>query len=361
MSSPVSDPVAVIRNSAAAWFATCARILTKDQRVVTPAPNVYQLKLLEAYEWCLANGVPCRVLALKPRQKGSSTVSAAIVYHHCRRFRARAVQIGDRYKTSDNLFAIAGRYAEHDDFPWSTEWEATDSTYTLEMDRQEWSRIDKDTAENPRAGRSGTLQVLHVSEAAHFPSGGVKSADKTMLAILNSLADVPQSVAIVETTANGAGGWFFENWQDAVELDEFVAGRRGNGWIKVFSPWFEFEDSALAVSPGMAADICATLDDREKRGQVLYGWSMEQIAWRRLTLAQKCGGRVDLFDQEYPEDERAAFLSSGRPRFANGDVSRGMTRLRLHSGEVAPKVGFLHRQGEEAVVQPGEAVAWGAT
>lgn len=355
---PISDPYAAIANSPAAWFATCARILTKDQQLLVPKPNGYQLKILRAYEWCLAHEVPCRVLALKPRQKGSSTVSAAIVYHHCRRFRARAVQIGDRYKTSDNLFAITGRFAQYDDFPWDSLWEVTQSTGTLTLNGQEWSRIDKDTAENPRAGRSGTLQALHVSEAAHFPTGGVKSADKTMLAILNSLADVPRSVAIVETTANGAGGWFYENWQGAATLEEFASGRRGNGWIKVFSPWFEFEDSTVALSMGGEGDIAATLDDREKAGRALFGWTARQIAWRRLTLAQKCGGRPDLFDQEYPEDEQSAFLSSGRPRFPVGDASRGMSRLRLLSGRVRPRLGFLHRQGGAEVVKAGDSVAW---
>ncbi len=207
--APYSNTLQIIADSASLWFATCARILTKDQQLVRLdgdySPNEYQLKILRVYEWCLINGVPCRILALKPRQKGSSTVTSGIVYHHCRRYRARAIQIADRYKNSDNLFAMTNRYAEHDDFPWSTRWDNTQITATVTLNGDEWSRIDKDTAENPRAGRSGTLQVLHVSEAAHFPSGGEKSADKTMLSMLNSLADVPNSVGIVETTANCAG------------------------------------------------------------------------------------------------------------------------------------------------------------
>ena len=356
-SREAAEALASIALSPALWFATCARILTKDQRLVTPDPNVYQLRILEVYEWCMANGVPCRILALKPRQKGSSTVSAALVYHHCRRFRSRAVQIADRYKNSDNLFAMTCRYAENDDFPWPHQWQATATSATLTRNGRLWSRIDRDTAENPRAGRSGTLQVLHVSEAAHFANDGEKCAEKTMLSLLNSLADVPRSMAIVETTANGAAGWFYEHWLGAAAFDEALAGRRGNGWIKVFAPWFLFEDGRLSNPEFLSSRLqnAPELTERERRGVRLFGWDAAQIAWRRWTLAQKCAGREELFDQEYPEDERSAFLTSGRPRFSMA----GLTRLRAMPSERLARNGFLNEApGGEGIVFEAHEAGW---
>lgn len=348
--------VGSIATSAALWFASCGRILTKDQRIVEPVPNIYQIQILEAYEWCITRGVPCRILALKPRQKGSSTVASAIVYHHCRRFRTRALQIADRHKNSDNLFLMTNRYAAHDEFPWASRWEATAVSAHVMCGGEIWSRIDKDTAENPRAGRSGTYQALHVSEVAHFSNSGEKCADKTMLSLLNSLADVPQSVAIVETTANGASGWFYERWLEAVSFEDFVAGQSGNGWIKVFTPWFAFDDSRLDADCGFWNDeapgvgdshASGSLSEREQRGIALYGWDNRQIAWRRWTMMQKCAGRADLFDQEYPEDEQTAFLTSGRPRFS---IS-GMTRLRAMQNKIRPRTGFLNRVGSPADIE----------
>lgn len=338
--------MASIATSPALWFSTCAKILTKDQRLVTPVPNAYQLKILEVYDWCMDHRTPCRILALKPRQKGSSTVSAALVYHHCRRFRARAVQIADRYRNSDNLFAMTCRYAEYDDFPWPNQWQATATSALVTRDGRPWSRIDRDTAENPRAGRSGTLQALHVSEAAHFPNDGEKGAEKTMLSLLNSLADVDNSMAIVETTANGAAGWFYEHWREAVTLEEMMAGERGNGWIKVFAPWFAFAESRR----GEPVDE-ASFSERERRGATLYGWDAGQIAWRRWTLAQKCAGRDAFFDQEYPEDETSAFLTSGRPRFSMA----ALTRLRASAEQVPARTGFLREEGGTIVFEPHEA------
>jgi hypothetical protein len=356
--SGTDEVLASIASSAGLWFATCGKILTKDQRLVTPDPNGYQLRILEVYEWCVANGTPCRILALKPRQKGSSTVSAALVYHHCRRFRSRAVQIADRYKNSDNLFAMTCRYGEYDDFPWPQQWEATATAAIMTCGAELWSRIERDTAENPRAGRSGTLQVLHVSEAAHFPNDGEKCADKTMLSLLNSLADVPESVAIVETTANGAAGWFYEHWLGATTLEEMLAGNLGNGWVKVFAPWFVFEDSRIAVPEFLNAGLPTAgsgWTEREQRGATLYHWNAVQIAWRRWTLAQKCAGREDLFDQEYPEDDKVAFLASGRPRFS----MTGMTRLRTMENTLQTRFGFLRESdGHEGMVFEPHASGW---
>jgi len=63
------------------------------------------------------------------------------------------VQIADRYKNSDNLFAMTCRYAEHDDFPWPNQWAASATSAEITHNAQLWSRIDRDTAENPRAER----------------------------------------------------------------------------------------------------------------------------------------------------------------------------------------------------------------
>jgi hypothetical protein len=250
---------------------------------------------------------------------------------------------------------MTNRFAELDRFEWLSEWESTATTATCSLRGELWSRIDKDTAENPRAGRSGTLQALHVSEAAHFPSDGEKSADKTMLSLLNSLADVPESVAIVETTANGAGGWFYEQWQGAVNLLEWMEGRRGNGWVRVFTPWFRFPDAEVVVTSREEEEIRATLTVREQRGLELFGWNVGQVAWRRRAIAQKCGGREDAFDQEYPEDPVSAFATSGRPRFS----VLGISRLRKMVGLRRAELGFLERQeGTDEVSWTASDAGW---
>lgn len=140
----------------------------------------------------------------------------------------------------------------------------------------------------------------------------------------------------------GNSGFFYDQWQEAVSLDEFLAGKTGNGWIKVFAAWFEFEDHQMDVNPGQAADILATLDRDEKRGRERYGWTVQQIAWRRMVLKTECGGDLTQFNAHYPEDPESCFAASGRPRF---DMDGMLLLQSIAKSHMRPQFGtFSHNQ-----------------
>ena len=142
----------------------------------------------------------------------------------------------------------------------------------------------------------------------------------------------PNSLEIEESTPEGASGLFYEHWQEAVTLEEWIGGKRGNGMIKVFAAWHEHDehshdgrDGRPSLSERQKIDIIGALSDREKRGVQLYGWTPAQIAWRRATLSADCDGDEVLFDMHYPEDDISCFAASGRPRFA----VEGLANLKL--------------------------------
>jgi hypothetical protein len=133
--------------------------------------------------------------------------------------------------------------------------------------------------------------------------------------------DEAGTCVIAESTPEGASGWFYDQWQKALSVEDFLAALKdgevkpGNGWVKIFAAWFEFEENARGVSEAERKKIQATLTVREAKGVKDYQWTVEQIAWRRDTMASECGGSEDAFDEYYPEDEVSCFLTSGRPRF----------------------------------------------
>ena len=62
---------------------------------------------------------PCKMIILKPRQKGASTCAQALTYHHMRKHENLTGSLmGDISGTSDKVFEIYRRYAENDLFPW---------------------------------------------------------------------------------------------------------------------------------------------------------------------------------------------------------------------------------------------------
>lgn len=337
-------------------FLQFVKIETKDKSLVRPKfMNALQRKGYQVYETMQHLGLPCHMIWLKSRQSGGSTGSGHICYHHMRRYAARAVCIADIYSNSDNIYQIFCRFGTTDEFPWTT-------SFAHNSDRAQFSNrsmMDKNTAENPNAGISGTRQVVWKSEAAKWAEEGVRDARKTNSNLMASLnKNGRNSLMIEESTPEGASGMFYEHWHGskdspgAVTLDEWLSGKRGNGMIKVFAAWHEHEEHAHdgrdgrpSVSEAEASSIMANLSDREKRGRQLYGWTVEQIAWRRATLAADCNNDEVLFDMHYPEDDVSCFVASGRPKF---NIT-GMANLKLLLYTMQPRYGLLTAQKSETL------------
>lgn len=303
-----------VREHPGVWFDSFGFVSDREKTLRKADPsNSIQRELFKIYAWCQDNKVPCNIIGLKSRKEGLSTGATALAYHHLCEHTAEAVVIGTDHETSDTLTNMVRRYAEHDQFPWGTKlsWKESENRGTW----THGSELKRDTAIDPKAGRSSTVQVLIATEVAHWPSSGVRSADETMLSILNSMPDIANLLRVVDSTANGASGWFYDTYTDAVTFEERKAGKLGNGWIKVFEPWHANPLRSSVITDPQRREIASTLTEREKAGASLYGWNEGQIQWRRETLKTKCGNDEAKFDQEYPESEQVAFLTSGSPRF----------------------------------------------
>ena len=66
------------------------------------------------------------------------------------------------------------------------------------------------TAENKSAGRSSTIQLFHGSEVAFWPN-----AAEHAKGIMQAIPDAFNTEAILESTANGVGNYFHQQWQKA--------------------------------------------------------------------------------------------------------------------------------------------------
>jgi hypothetical protein len=97
----------------------------------------------------------------------------------------------------------------------------------------------------------------------------------------------------LESTANGASGLFYEEWETAVE----------RGYTRHFFPWW-FEGS---YKEDVAKRPVGTLTDEEQELVRLHGLTGAQIAWRRRRWKLMQGQAA----QEYAEDPVSCFLASG--------------------------------------------------
>lgn len=322
-----AEALALARVSPLVHFESCVKIEDKQKRRVRPRANVFQRRLFQAYECllpiALALGIQIRILGLKIRQCGGTTASCHLIYHHSQRFPTDSVVLANIRDNSQAMLAKIKLFSETDELK---DKKRLDPNQT-KLSWANGSQAEITSADSPNAAISRTRQFGLFSEAAKYPREGVKDDKKIMAGALPSLSG-DGTVAIAETTGDGASGWFYEQYHGnkdqpgALTLDQFLVelakGNRspGNGWVKVFAAWFEFEENVQSITEPEREMIDRTLTIREITGRQKYQWTAEQIAWRRATMKKECGGSEDLFDEYYPEDEMSCFLSSGRPRFS---------------------------------------------
>ncbi len=174
------------------------------------------------------------------------------------------------------------------------------------------------SAGDRNAGRGLTVQNLHCSELARWPGDPAET-----LAGLRA-AMSPGAELILESTPDGVGGCFHEEWQTAGET----------GMVRHFFPWWlERRYRAEAVDG-------ARLTDEERALMARHGLDREQIGYRRRIRANFRG----LARQEYAEDEQSCFLASGDSVFELEAIEARLA--------VAPEPVERRRNGELEVWLP---------
>lgn len=337
------EALAYAYNSPAIHFTSCVTILDKNkQPLPNPIPNILQLRMSAAYETLLDLGVlKIRIICVKPRQVGCSTFAQHIVYHFGQTRPVEGIVISDISKHSTELLEKLKSYGKTDRFPWGHSMHALKNTVSWENGTH-WT---VDSAENENAGVGGTRNAGHFSEVAKWPQTERKNAVKTMSAVLPSINGEP-SVVIAESTPEGAFGWFYSTYCEAVTIERMIEMvdqgiAPEECWVKVFAAWWEFaEHRKHHVSETERNIIESTLSKRESDGILKYGWDWNQIAWRRETIASKCNGSQNLFDCYYPEDDVTCWTASGNPRF---DLSVVLDLEAMAKGSI-PETGELVTQ-----------------
>jgi hypothetical protein len=339
--------MAMALNSPAVHFSCFMEIRNKANQRIQPTPNILQLRMSEAYETLRDLGVKVRIIVVKPRQVGCSSFASYVLYHHGMRDPIEGISISDVKKHSAEIMDKLEEYSGADRYPWGHRM-IQSSTHSLE-----WSNGTKwtvDSAENPDAGVGGTRQGGHFSEVAKWPQTLTRNDAKTMSAVLPSLSG-EGSVVFAESTPEGAQGWLYSTYLEAVTLEQFLANwkagiRPGEQWVKVFAAWHEFAEHSKPVTDYERDQILETLDQTEGEGMAKHGWTVEQLAWRRETIKSVCNGDPKTFAYYYPTDDVSCWLQSGTPRF---DVAK-LADMKHRAETIQPDRGFLVKQDTGPIV-----------
>jgi len=230
-------------------------------------------------------------IVLKARQMGLTTWAAA-------RFFLKTItqpgtltlQVAHAQESAEEIFRIVHRFL--DSLP--DELRTGPLRTTRANARQiVFGEIDSQyrvvTAGDRNAGRGLTVQNLHCSELARWPG----DAAETLAGLRAAMA--PGAELILESTPDGVGGCFHDEWLRAGET----------GTVRHFFPWWmERRYRAEAVE-----EVSLTAEERDLISR--QGLDRGQIGFRRRMQA----GFRGLARQEYAEDAESCFLASGSSVF----------------------------------------------
>ncbi|HEY7096309.1 MAG TPA: terminase [Terriglobales bacterium] len=255
-------------------------IRSKKRGLVPLQLNRAQLEFSRAYS--------TRNIVLKARQLGITTyVAARFFIETIVRPGTLTVQVAHNQDSAEDIFRIVHRFWEN--LPEATRTGALVTSHN-NVRQIAFPSLDSEyriaTAGDPNAGRGVTIHNLHCSEVARWLGNG-----EEVLASLREAVPAEGQV-VLESTPNGAGGTFYDEWQRADETS----------YTRHFFPWwYDDQYSSVLVS------TLGTLTDEEVDLVRKFGLNEGQIAWRRTKHSEM----RDLAAQEYAEDPVSCFRVSG--------------------------------------------------
>jgi hypothetical protein len=321
------------------YSAKCLHIRTKAGEILPFTLNKAQQYIHERAQKQLRDRGYIRIILLKGRQQGASTyIEGRFMWKVSRRRGVKAFILTHEQAATDNLFEMTERYHEYLPTMVKPRIGTSNAKELSFVDLNSAYKIG--TAGNRGAGRSSTLQYLHGSEVAFWPHAEEHAAG--LMQAIPKGADAVGTEIFLESTANGIGNYFHEQWVKAEKGEsDFEA---------VFVPWY--------WDPGYRLDREITLDDEELEHAQLYGLDMQQMAWRREKIAEL--GK-ELFKQEYPVTPEEAFRAAADAAFIDGNLIARARKNRVDPFG-APLLGVdVARFGDDATTfafREGRKVHW---
>jgi hypothetical protein len=313
------------------------KIRNKEGKIVDFKLNSPQQKLYDIIKEQKQAKKPVRIIILKARQMGFSTLTESILFKETvTKFNRRTGVITHLASATSNLFNMSKLMLENlppDITPSVKKSNAQELIFDNESGTGLKSKIKCMTAGTGGVGRSDTFDNLHLSELA-FWEGDVTA---TLTGLLQAVPNLPDTMIIIESTANGYEK-FKELWDQAVNGE--------SDFIPLFVAWYELPEYSMPYSG-------FKLTDEEEKLKELYNLTNEQLEWRRWCIRNNCQNDIDQFKQEYPSNPEEAFIGTGRCIFDKNAIIE-----RLQQVPKPIKQGYFIYDEEQANLNIMRGIRW---
>ena len=311
-----------------------------------------QRRLLRWLEERRLKGTPIRLILLKARQWGGSTVIQMYMLWLQLMWQKGlnsliVAQVKDTAETIRGMFdealkAFPAKYLHDIGEPFAEDeakFVGFGTSGNVKKVPQRFCKIKVGSMQKPTSANGEDYNLVHCSEVGLWEKTEGKSPEDVVQNATNGILYRPYTMIVYESTANGTGNFFHREWQSA---------KRGESQFEpFFVPWYEIYDmyhldfETKKKREEFAAWLYANRDnsnvmsDREEPGTYLWKlWTMgaplEAINWY-MVERKKFTDHGDMASG-YPSDDIEAFKHSGAKVFAEDKVEK------FRKGCRAPKV-----------------------
>ena len=320
------------------FFREFLRIRTLENgqyRLLPLVLNREQGQILDAIEEMELDNKPVRIIIDKSRKVGVSTLIEAVAYHYCMFSRnAHAIVVAHLQGATERIFDITKRFHENMHPGLAAVAPAKDLKNLIKFNHG--SNLEVMTQGSTDAARGSTPSFLHISELGLWDRHrSTTSAEDVLQSTFGSIEDQPGTTVIIESTANGPRGAFYDRWAAAVNDSP------GNLFKPLFFGWQDhaaYRLEKLEGDDGILEQLKAAWDLGDQAfvdsileelgfdhfwGDRMQEFNLEpcQVRWAHRTMATKFGGDIRRFDTEYPLSWQISFQSSGGSVFDMPEVA----------------------------------------
>lgn len=297
-----------------------------------------QRKLLKILDELRLKNTPIRIILLKARQWGGSTLVQVYMawIQQCHRQNWHSAVCADVEDQARNIRSMYTRLAkEYPNEIGTITFKPFEGSTKNRIIEERGCVVGIGSAQKPDNFRSFDFSMCHLSEVGLWKETLGKKPEDLAQALRATVPSVPYSIVVLESTAKGVGNFFHREWQAATTNKE--SGKAG--YEPIFVAWHEIEmyqktiaHPTLPVYLGQRKINGIPTSRKEYtdfiKSMSTYDWylwelgaTLEGIHWYNWF---KTSENYDdwRMQSEYPSTAQEAFQSTGRRAFAPAYVQQ---------------------------------------
>lgn len=285
-------------------------IKDKSGNKVLFKPNWAQLQLLKNPHYLN--------IILKARQLGVTTFHALLFLDTCLfNNNINAAIIADNKPNAKEIFIDKVKFA-YDNLP-----DALQAICPAKRDNVNELRFENGSVFRVGTSlRSGTLQLLHITEFAKICVENPRKANEIISGALNTIQ--AGQFCCIESTARGRGGAFYDMCKTAISLKELGTQLSKLDWKFWFFPWYEHPEYVLD-----SKDVIITKDQKQYFDNLESSLNIKLSDDQRAWYVKKSITQGEYMNREYPSTADEAFESANEGLYWGTQMAKVRSERRI--------------------------------